>query len=89
MLNAYYFYLIERFLFSFHIPFLPRIIELLIFLIYNSKIPYQAVIGCGSRFGYGGMGVVIHEDCTIGKDCTICQQVTIGGGIRDIPASLR
>lgn len=63
-----------------HIPVLPKLITLLIFLIYNSKIPYQAKIGRGSTFGYGGMGVVIHSKSIIGVNCTICQQVTIGGG---------
>ena len=77
-----------------HIPVLPKLITLLIFLIYNSKIPYQAKIGRGSTFGYGGiqakigrgstfgyggMGVVIHSKSIIGVNCTICQQVTIGG----------
>lgn len=63
-----------------HIPVLPKLITLLIFLIYNSKIPYQAKIGRGSTFGYGGMGVVIHSKSIVGVNCTICQQVTIGGG---------
>jgi len=63
-----------------HIPFLPKLIILLIFLVYNSKIPYQAKIGEGTRFGYGGMGVVIHSDAVIGRQCVISQQVTIGGG---------
>ena len=58
---------------------LPKLITLLIFLIYNSKIPYQAKIGRGSTFGYGGMGVVIHSKSIIGVNCTICQQVSIGG----------
>lgn len=61
------------------IPVLPKLITLLIFLIYNSKIPYQAKIGRGSTFGYGGMGVVIHSKSIIGVNCTICQQVSIGG----------
>lgn len=52
------------------------------FLIYNSKIPYQAKIGRGSTFGYGGMGVVIHSKSIIGVNCTICQQVSIGGNSR-------
>lgn len=68
-----------------HIPVLPKLITLLIFLIYNSKIPYQAKIGRGSTFGYGGMGVVIHSKSIIGVNCTICQQVTIGGGDSRFP----
>lgn len=80
MLNAIYFYRVSRWLYLHHIPVLPKLITLLIFLIYNSKIPYQAKIGRGSTFGYGGMGVVIHSKSIIGVNCTICQQVTIGGG---------
>ena len=68
-----------------HIPVLPKLITLLIFLIYNSKIPYQAKIGRGSTFEYGGMGVVIHSKSIIGVNCTICQQVTIGGGNSRFP----
>lgn len=68
-----------------HIPVLPKLITLLIFLIYNSKIPYQAKIGRGSTFGYGGMGVVIHSKSIVGVNCTICQQVTIWGGNSRFP----
>lgn len=85
MLNAIYFYRVSRWLYLHHIPVLPKLITLLIFLIYNSKIPYQAKIGRGSTFGYGGMGVVIHSKSIIGVNCTICQQVTIGGGISRFP----
>lgn len=80
MLNAIYFYRISRWLYLHHIPFLPKLITLVIFLLYNSKIPYQAEIGKGTKFGYGGMGVVLHSKCKIGCYCTIAQQVTVGGG---------
>ncbi|MDE6145301.1 MAG: serine acetyltransferase, partial [Muribaculaceae bacterium] len=43
-------------------------------------VPYQAVIGAGTKLGYGGMGVVIHRKSIIGSKCIIAQQVTIGGG---------
>ena len=79
MLNAISFYRVSRWLYLHHIPVLTKLITLLIFLIYNSKIPYQAKIGRGSTFGYGGMGVVIHSKSIIGVNCTICQQVSIGG----------
>lgn len=51
MLNAIVFYRISRWLYLHRIPFLPKLITLLIFLIYNSKIPYQAHIGKGTKFG--------------------------------------
>lgn len=42
-----------------------KLITLLIFLIYNSKIPYFAEIGKGTRFGYGGIGVAIYNKVEI------------------------
>lgn len=80
MLNAIFFYRISRWLYLHHVPFLPKLITLLIFLMYNSKVPYHAKIGRGTKLGYGGMGVVIHSKAAIGDYCTIGQQVTIGGG---------
>lgn len=80
MLNAVLFYRISRWCYLHHIPMIPQLVTLFIFLVYNSKIPYKAKIGKGIFFGYGGMGVVVHSDCSIGDDCIICQQVTIGGG---------
>ncbi len=62
------------------IPFIPKLVTLLIFLIYNSKVPYQARIGKGTKLGYGGIGVVIHSESVIGRNCSVGQQVTIGGG---------
>lgn len=80
MLNAVFFYRVSRWLYLHHIPFLPKLITLLIFLLYNSKVPYQAEIGKGTKLGYGGIGVVIHSKSVIGKDCVIGQNVTVGGG---------
>lgn len=80
MLNAIFFYRISRWCYLHHIPFVPKLITLLIFLIYNSKVPYQAKIGKGTKLGYGGIGVVIHSKAQIGNYCSIGQQVTIGGG---------
>ncbi len=85
MLNAIFFYRLARWLYLHHVPFVPKLIELLIFLIYNSKVPYQAEIGRGTKLGYGGIGVVIHRDAKIGKDCMIAQQVTVGGGNSHYP----
>ena len=55
------------------------ILLILIFLIYNSSVPYQAKIGKGSHFGYGGIGVVIHKNSVIGKNCQLGTNITIGG----------
>lgn len=66
MLKAIYFYRISRWLYQHHVPFFPELITLIIFLVHNLKIPYQANIGEGMQFGYGGMGVVIHSKSIIG-----------------------
>lgn len=85
MLNAIYFYRISHWLYIHHIPVLPKLITLLIFLRYNSKIPPTAKIGPGTKFTYGGMGVVIHANCEIGANCTIGMQVVLGGGNNRYP----
>ena len=87
MINAIYFYNAERFLFLYKIPLLPKLIKLLIFILYNSSIPFQCVIGKGTRFSYGGIGVVVHKRTRIGKNCKIGSGVTFGGrsGIYDVP----
>lgn len=54
------------------------------FLLHNSVIPASASIGKGSRFAYGGIGVVIHKNAKIGQRCLIGQGVTVGGKCRGI-----
>lgn len=85
MLNAIFFYRISRWCYLYHIPFIPQLTTLTIFLIYNSKIPYTADIGKGVKLGYGGIGVVIHSKCMIGRNVVIGQHVTIGGGDSKYP----
>lgn len=85
MINAIFFYRIGRWCYLHHIPMVPQLITLIIFLLYNSKIPYTAKIGKGTKCGYGGMGVVIHKASVIGKHCKIGQQVTVGGGNSHYP----
>jgi serine O-acetyltransferase len=79
MINAIKFYRIGRWFLIQKIPLLPKIIELIIFLIYNSKIPTAAKIGNGSSFAYGGIGCVIHDRTIIGNNVIIGTNVTIGG----------
>lgn len=85
MLNAIYFYRVSHWLYCHHILVLPKLITLLIFLIYNSKIPPQAKIGKSSKFDYGAISIVLHQDSVIGENCSIGQLVTIGGGNSKYP----
>ncbi len=65
------------------VPVLPRLFRFLIFLLYNSDIPSSVSIGKGTLFGHSGIGVVIHQDAVIGKNCVIGQGITIGGRSRN------
>lgn len=61
------------------LPLVPALLRKANFYLHHSYVPDAAEIGEGTVFGYGGMGVVIHEDARIGRHCLISQQVTIGG----------
>lgn len=58
------------------------------FLIFNSSVPPQVKIGKGSRFAYGGIGVVINKRVKIGNNCIIGQGITIGGRGKDRPGQV-
>lgn len=45
---------------------------------FNCFVPYTAQIGEGTRLGYGGVGIIIHKAASIGKNCVISQNVTLG-----------
>lgn len=50
-----------------------------IFSKFNSRVPFKARIGQGTRIGVGGIGVVIHPDSVIGENCVIAPHVLLGG----------
>lgn len=50
-------------------------------VLFGFFIPGSSVIGKNTKFGYGGLGVVVHKDTKIGNNCLIGQNVTIGKNI--------
>ena len=74
-----FFHRIAHFLYKIKIPFLPKIIYYLQFLLFNSSVPPSVMIGEDTKFAYGGIGVVIHARAIIGRKCIIGQGITIGG----------
>ena len=78
-MNAIHLYRLARVLHEHRIPFVPKALYFANFLVFNSSVPFTADIGEGSRFAYGGMGVVIHGAAKIGKRAMIGQGITIGG----------
>ncbi len=59
--------------------FIKRFIEIIMRIIFSCDIPHQVVIGKNCRFSHNALGVVIHPEVVIGDNCSIGQNVTIGG----------
>ena len=62
------------------------------YLLHNSSIPNSVKIGEGVQFGYGGIGLVIHDSCEIERFAVIGANVTLGGragGSRTSPTGKR
>lgn len=73
------FYKLSNLLFRFNAKGLSYAVDIIVRLFLSAWIPGSAKIGRGTRFGYGGLGIVIHNRAVIGDDCLIDQHVTIGG----------
>ena len=71
MPNAMFFYRISRWFYKFNVPVVPKFFQLIIFIIYNSRVPCSADIGKGSFLVVKGIGVSIHDGAKIGKNCSI------------------
>lgn len=80
-MNGIKIYRLSNYLYKKKIPILPKILQRIIYILYNAHIPCEATIGNGTLLGYGGMGIVIHTNAKIGRNCMILQQVTIGTSV--------
>ena len=56
-----------------------KVLDSLNYYLHNSIIPASCEIGEGTMIAYGGIGIVIHGNSIIGKNCMIGQGITIGG----------
>lgn len=83
----YFIYLISHCLYKLKILFIPKMFVLINRILWGAYVPASCTIDKGTKFGYGGIGVVIHARAVIGKNCTFSQCVTIGGRSRsfDVP----
>lgn len=77
-MNAIGLYRLANYCHRKNVPVVPFFCKALIFLVFNSVVPYTTVIGRGSRFAYGCIGVVLHGRATIGERVIIGQGVTVG-----------
>jgi serine O-acetyltransferase len=81
-------YYVANWLYRHHVPIMPRLLQILLFLLCNAVVPYRAQIGAGCLLGHGGSGVVIHTEARLGRNVLICQQVTIGGTGKGLQAPI-
>lgn len=79
MLSAVSFYRVARWLHKRGIPVVPRLIDYAVRVGFACWVPHTAEVGEGVVFGYGGLGIVIHDNAIIGDRVHIDQSVTIGG----------
>ena len=78
-MTAIKFYRIAHAMYKRHIPVLPKIFYRLIYFVNNCHLHYETQVGEGTVLAYGGVGVVIHREAVIGKNCVIESNVTSGG----------
>lgn len=84
MLNPVSFYRMAHFLHRCHFPLVPRLVDYSIRLLFACWLPHTAILGRRVVLGYGGLGIVIHGDVSLGDDVHIDQCVTIGGNAREL-----
>lgn len=86
-MNIMYFHKLSHFFLKKNIPIIPKIIYYVQFMVFNSSVPPEVLIGKGTKAAYGGIGIVIHSRAKIGCDCLVGQGVTIGGRskMNDVP----
>lgn len=56
-------------------------------MLFSSSVPFECSIGAGTIFEHRGLGVVLHPETAIGRNCRILPQVTIGGRGGDVPGA--
>ncbi len=80
-------YYLASYLWRRKVPFLPRLIMLIIRVVFGSFIPFKATIGKGVSFGHK-IGIVISPNAIIGNNVKIRHGVTIGSGTAKIGSNV-
>lgn len=70
-MNAIRLYRVMRWLYTHKIPVLPKLVQLLIFLMYNSKVTGDTEIGRGTYFVCNGISTVLIPGTVIGENCVL------------------
>lgn len=75
MLDLIVLYRIANWCYRYHIPFVPTLCRLSMFMFHGSRIPAKTRIGKGTKFTARGMGVIMNGDEIIGENCQIGHHV--------------
>lgn len=66
-----YFYRLMRWFYIRKIPILPQIIQFIVFVVFNSKITGDSILGKGTYFVCKGISTVIIPGTIIGNNCVL------------------
>ena len=67
--RIYFWWGIEHWFFLHHMRFFSILIRALMRLVFSCDVPYQVKIGSGTEFPHDGLGMILHQDVEIGKNC--------------------
>ena len=70
---------LANYLYRHRIPIIPKILDYFIRFMFSCWLPHTVNAGQNLVLGYGGLGVVIHNNTVLGNNVHIDQNVTIGG----------
>jgi len=79
-------YDVYHWLWKHHMSFLSKFVWKLSYIVFSSSIPPTVILEDGVNFGHT-MGIVIHQNCRVGKNTMIYQNVTIGRRNGDLEES--
>lgn len=71
-------YRVERWFYCHHLKIISHLIYRMIQILFSCVIPPSCQIDKGLHIAHG-IGIVLHHNLKIGSNCTIYQNVTIGG----------
>ncbi len=85
-MNAISVYRVANWCYLHSIPVIPKLLQIIILILFSTYLPYQVKIGRNTRLGHRGIGVVINKDAVIGDNVLIRAHVTIGKKDPDMSA---
>ena len=77
-MNCFTIQRLSHFFYRFKVPFLPKLLQLVNFILFNSYLPFQLEIHKSCKAGHRGIGLVINKDTKLGKNVLVRAHVTIG-----------